>query len=333
MTWLDKAIEGVRAHDRARPRAQQAEVGWSEAGGCQSAIGYRVDGAWPARQPGWAAVRGTALHDYLLPVIGQALGIAWEVETVYRGIPGHADLVGPNDVTDLKTKTLDAAATWRANVRAMWQPRVQAHGYAAGLVDAGRLREDATVRILVAPVDTPDFEGELNTDGWWAFEEPFDRDLADQGADRVDRVRAEVAAGRLDQLPKEKPPQWCAKFCEFAPLCRPDLDAELAGEDFPEITDPELATAVRRYGELLAVWSPAEAEKKALAPMVRGLRGRTADGWKVTTSRPGEPGEEPDMDAVREILADFGIELPMRKTPGSSPRLSVTRIKDKEAAK
>jgi hypothetical protein len=316
MTWVDGAVKRVRDDDRSRPRSQQAEVGWSEVGGCRSAIGFRLDGAFASETDTWAAQRGTAFHDYLLPILAEE-GDRIEVETCYRGIPGHADLVGPNHVEDLKTTTLANSKLWAADHDLLRPKRIQAHGYAASLVDAGELPADCTVRILVVPVDGkfPD---------WWAFEEPFNRALADEGADTLEWVREQMAAGI--PLPKDKHRLFCEEWCGFFYLCRkPEEDA---ADALPEITDLELAAAVARYGHLHSIAGPAEAEKKRLAPMIRGLRGVTATGWKVTTSKPGEAGEAPDMEAIREFYAANDAEVPMTSTPGASPRLTVTKLKE-----
>src|SRR5450755_2584010 len=201
MEFLDEVIKRARDYDASRPRSLQAAVGWSEVGGCRAALGYRLDGAWATDETDtWAAQRGTALHQYLEPIIA-GLGVRTEVDTEYRGIPGHADLVDATSVTDIKTKTLTNAKTWQNDPSTMRQARMQAHGYAAGLVDAGELPPDCTVRLLVIPVDGTFAD-------WWCYEEPFDRPLADEGADRLDEVRALMAAG--EPLPKDKPYFFCA---------------------------------------------------------------------------------------------------------------------------
>ena len=56
-------------------------------------------------------------------------------------------------VTDIKTTKMANSVAWRSDPGTLWQKRVQAHGYAAGLVDAGDLPEDATVRLLDAALD------------------------------------------------------------------------------------------------------------------------------------------------------------------------------------
>ena len=192
MTWIEDAIAAMREHDASRPRSLQTAVGWSEAGGCRAAIGFRLEGAWASDEPDtWAAQRGTAIHEYAEPILAKAFPSArLEVDTMYRGIPGHADIVEPDSVCDIKTTSLANSKLWADDFSLLRPKRVQAHGYAAGLVDAGELPADCTVRLLVIPVDGTFAD-------WWSYEEPFDRSLADEGADR-DRVGPRPHGGRGD---------------------------------------------------------------------------------------------------------------------------------------
>jgi len=298
----------------ARPRSQQAALGWSEVGGCRAQIAYRLEGAWPSDEPDtWPAQRGTAIHDYLQKILHASGDVLTEVETSYRGIPGHADLVEPTAVTDVKSTRLANSRLWAGDHSLLREKRVQANGYAAGLVDAGLLPEDATVRLLIVPADGTFAD-------WWAYEEPFDRSLADEGADRLEEVRERMASGA--HMPKDKPYAWCKDWCEFFTLCR-STDVP---DDADEITDPELAAAVAAYGEANAIESAAKKDKERLAGLIRGLRG-TAGDWRISLSRAGDPKEVIDEAAVRADYDRLGFAVPMTEKPGSAPRMNVTRIK------
>lgn len=317
MAFIDDVIKRVRDHDAARPRSQQTAVGWSEVGGCRSALGFRLDGAWATDETdSWAAQRGTAIHEYLEPILA-GTGIRTEVDTIYRGIPGHADMVGPDYVVDFKTTSLANSKLWAADHSLLHPKRNQAHGYAAGLIDAGILPGDCTVRLLVVPVDGTFAD-------WWAYEEPFDRSLADEGADRLDDVRARMAAG--EALPKDKPYAWCETWCEFFSLCRDQGQPE--GE---LITDPELAAAIAAYGEATKQATALDKEKKRLVPMIRGLRGATPD-WRISLGEPGEGKPVIDEDAIRADYEARGEVIPMTTKPGNAARMTVTRIKKAGAA-
>ena len=319
MAWLDALIKQVRDHDAARPRSRQAEVGWSEVGGCRAYLGFRLEGAWHSDETDtWAAQRGTAIHEYLQGILAGP-GVRTEVETSYRGIPGHADIVDARSVTDIKSKTLASSLVWQQKPGTMRQARIQAMGYAAGLVDAGELPDSATVRLLVVPAD-----GSF-TD-WWAWEETFDRSLADEGADRLEAVRALLLAG--EALPKDKPLQFCRSYCGFFSLCRSQDDPSAA----EEITDPELAGAVAAYGEANKIFSAAKKDKERLAPVIRGLRGVAGD-WRISLGQGGEDRSVLDEEAVRADYAMRGQPVPMTIRPGDAPRLSVTLIHRKAAAK
>lgn len=320
MSFLDEVIKRVRDDDAARPRSVQAEVGWSEAGGCRAYLGYRIDGAWPSENPdSWAAIRGTALGDHIEQVMAGP-GVLTQVTTSYRGIPGHADIVRTEaaEVWDLKTTKLANSRTWRSSAKALRQKRVQVHGYAAGLVDAGTLPEDCTVGLLVAPVDGTFAD-------WWAWQEPFDRDLADEGANRVEWVRKQLATG--GRLPKDMPYSFCESWCEFFSLCRAGDDPRV-GE---EIADAELSSAVARYGEINAQLRPLAKEKESLAPLIKGLRG-TAGEWRISLSDPGDTKTVLDEDWIRADYASRGEPVPEIEVPASAPRMTVSRIKRKDKA-
>jgi hypothetical protein len=208
----------------------------------------------------------------------------------------------------------------RRSLAAVPPKRVQAHGYAAGLVDAGELPEGCTVRLLVIPVDGTFAD-------WWAYEEPFDRSLADEGADRLEQVREMLAAG--EPLPKDKPYAFCERWCAFFSLCRDPAEAHVMAP----ITDPELAKAVADYGEAAARATAAEKDKERLKPLIRGLRGVTPDGWRISLGKPGEDKPVLDEDAVRADYEARGLDVPVTVRPGNAGRMTVTRVKDGKAAK
>lgn len=313
MTFLEDAIKRVKDYDESRPRSSQAAVGWSELGGCRAALGYRLSGAWPSDDTdGWAASRGTGMHEYLEPILATD-GIRTEVDTVYRDVPGHADLVGPDWVGDIKTKTKASSAVWKRDPSAMRQARIQAHGYAAGLIDAGELPAESSIRILVVVIDG-------TYDDWWCFEEPFDRALADEGIERLEEARAALAEGR--PLPKDKPLFFCQSYCPYFTMCRTGDDPDEA----EDITDPELVAAVAEYGEATKQQTALKKRKEGLDSLIRGLCG-TAGEWRISLGRPGEPSWELDEEWVRADYAARGEELPVVEKPGSAPRLTVTRIR------
>lgn len=312
--WLAQIIDTVRGDDHDRPRSQQAEVGWSEVGACRAYVGFRLSGEWASDDTDpWRAIVGTALHAWLQARPG-AEGSEFEVETRYAGILGHADEVDADSVTDYKFPTRAVSESWRSDPDALAQKMGQVQGYAAGLVTAGRLPADCTVRLLVAPVDGTFAD-------WWVHEEPYDEATADAGAARYREVQ-----GLLDQgltPPRDMPYSWCERFCEFFSVCRNSLPPS---DDEP-ITDPELVAMVRQYGELGEDISPKAKLRKQIAAQIKGLRG-VADGWRVGLTRPSGFKDAIDMEQVEADYAASGRPVPTKQVPTSAPSLRVDRIKE-----
>lgn len=322
MTYIDDVAALARRWDGERARSQQTHIGVSELGGCRQAIGYKLTNAWATDTTDtWRAMAGTVLHDWLTELRHKANpDLMFDVLAEYRGVPGHPDEVDPiaDRVGEWKFPRLSTSKLWQDDADAFAAKRMQAHTYAAGLVDSGILTSECTVVVAVFPVDG-------STDDWWQHEEPFNRAIADQAAGRLAEVRDLIA--RDMPLPRDKPFTWCEQFCEFFTLCR---GGTTAPENEP-ITDPELAAAVRRYGEVMAQIGPLEKTKKALSTELRGHRGVVVDetgaGWRVAMTKPAGTKEVPDMDAISLEYEREGRRLPTREVATSSPSLRVTAVK------
>jgi hypothetical protein len=320
---LDEVVSQVTAWDDARQRSQQTAIGWSQVAGCRRYMGYRMAGEWATDDTdNWRAIAGTALHGWLGEVRRASIKAAdehaeFEPEVSYQGIPGHVDEVNftRGEVTDYKFPSKASAELWH-DPKVLAEKMIQPHGYGAALL--GRLGGDpskVTVRLLVAPVDGTFAD-------WWVHEEPLDLSVADAAVERYLEAEAMYQAGQ--ELPRDKPLWWCSRFCEFATLCRPGLDGEREEDDLPAVDDEELAAAVERYGLAREQASEADAVKKQVGPLIRGLRG-TARGWKITTSAPGYDWK-PDKDQIEADYAASGLEVPMRRYPKMGA-LNVTRVK------
>ena len=173
------------------------------------------------------------------------------------------------------------------------------------------------MRLLVIPVDGTFAD-------WWAYEEPFDRSLADEGADRWRTYAPAWRPGRRCRRTSRTP--GAQKWCQFFSLCRePRTRRRCAAE----ITDPELARGGRRAtARRTPAIRPLDKERKRLAPLIRGLRGITAGGLARSRSAgPARTRPVIDEDAIRADYAARGEHVPMTTKPGNAPRLTVTRIK------
>jgi hypothetical protein len=320
-TYVNEVIEQVRAWDAARERSMQKEVGWSDMAGCRAYMGFKVREEWASDdEETWRAVAGTALHAWLSNIRAFALfaldeEAAFDWEVTYKGVTGHIDEVTyePLTVTDYKFPSVRSARLWD-DPDTLEEKFIQVQGYAAGLLEQHPAADDdVTVRLLVCPVD-----GKF--DDWRCYDRPFDREAADTAIIRYEYVKTAVATG--EDLPKDKPYWWCERFCEFFSACRDPQDAE----KMAEITDPELATAVERYGLARELHSDAESTMKELAPLIKGLYG-TARGWKIRMSRAGAGKMVVDEDEMIRHYRDEGLRLPMRPVSGRPASLLVSREK------
>ena len=325
MTYLADVVAQVRAWDDARPRSQQAEVGWSGVYGCRSWLGFMAAGEWATEDTDtWRACAGTALHEWLQGIrasvtIGDR--VEFEVPLAYRGIPGHSDEVNwdRGEITDYKFPSLKSARLW-ADPDVLDERFTQIQGYAAAAtLDEKFTARDCTVRFLICPVDG-------TFDDWVTYERPFDRAVADVAADRYAEVKAHVAlqqAGMVaDPLPKDKPLHFCQRFCEFFSLCR-GTEPE---QDFEVITDPYLAAAVEQYGLAREAIRAGYKTCDQLRPVIDGMRGR-ARGFTVWQAAGGHDQWEPDLPAIREFFEGRGMRMPMKQKNGGRPALHVRRDK------
>jgi hypothetical protein len=340
MGWADDAADLARAWDEARPRSQQRTPGWSNMTDCRRETGYNLTGEWPTDDTdNWSAEIGTALHGWWTHVRRadyQARGIpaSFGVPVIYRGIPGRLDEVlwpaepgGRWSVCDWKFPGLASISLW-ADDAYLHDMFIQPHGYAAGvladpdLVGGHGLDPDAcTVRLLGMPVGSGTRFGR-----WQGHERPFSRESADLAADRYADVQAAVAAG--EELPRDKPPWWCYKFCRFASLCR-GFGQDAAKGPLPLVEDPELAAAIRAYGMAGELISASEKVRKDLRPLIEEARGVTEDGWKVYHSRGNPARLRVNEEKAELLLGSRGIPVSeiMDYGPPGEPKLTVTRTK------
>lgn len=336
MGYLEEAIDQARAWDAERPRSQQVELGWSGLAGCRSYMGFVLSEEWASdEEDTWRAIVGTVLHEWLADVRRASLhpDISFEVPIVYGGIRGHADEVDYRnaEITDYKFPRLASVRVWD-DPAVLDERFIQVQGYAAGVMETERWRKrlpvshmtnetqslvadrKPLVRMLVAPVDG-------RYEDWRCYERPFDRKAADQALERLADVRRAQAEGL--GLPKDKPYAYCEKVCEFFSLCRggdrPDTESR-------EITDPELAAAVERYGLASEQETAAAAMKKDLLPLIKGLRGN-ARGFRVSLTKRGAGKFVYDERAIERAYRRRGVEVPLRPSAGRPPAIRVSREK------
>ncbi len=327
MAYVDDVISEVRAWDDARARSQQTEVGWSGLHHCRAWMGFTIAQEWATDDTdSWRACVGTWNHEDLQAIREKSAPrdqiIAFELPVEYGGIPGHVDEINftLGEITDYKFPSLKSARLWK-DPEVQEERFTQPQGYAAAIVGTDRWRnlapdpDSATVRILICPVDGTFAD-------WFTIERPFDRSVADGALARYHEVQEMQAAGV--PLPKDMPIHFCERFCEFYTACR---GGDKEPVSLPPIGDPFLAAAIEKYGKASDAIHAGYKVRDELRPILEGLRGR-ARGYKVFMGKPRGRGKwEIDEDAVRELLTERGLEMPMRQANGKKPSLYVIKEK------
>ena len=324
-TYLDEVIMQARDDDAARPRSSQTRIGWSGMADCRSYMGFKMQDEWGTDDDdNWRAIAGSALHTWMHQLRSWGTHEAgeeasFELDVSYGGIPGHVDEVNwtRGEVTEWKFPKLSSARVWD-DPDVLEEKFVQPQGYAAAIADSAKWQglhpdKDPLVRMLVAPVDG-------SFDDWRIYERDFHRQTADDALARYRDVVDAIAQGL--PLPKDKPWFFCERFCEFFTLCR----GGTKDDELSEITDPELAAAVERYGLANEQESMARKVKEELSPQIRGLRG-TARGWKINLTRPGAGRMVYDERAIEATFNASGWEIPLIPVKGKPASLRVTREK------
>ena len=296
----------IKQRPRLRRRAARGPVrravGWSEVGGCRSHLGFRLDGAWPSRRhrhrgPHSAAPPSTSC----LRQIITGPGVRTEVDTEYRGIPGHADLV----LTDAKAVLATGRRPgWPTPAVAVQPGRAAAEAHPGPRLRgrAGRRREAAGGlhgRLLVASPST----ARSPTGG--RYEEPFDRSLADEGADRLEWVRARLAAQASRCRRTSRTPA-----AETGASSSRSAAARTTRTRPRRSPTPSCVAAVARYGEADAADQQLYKEKDRLAEMIRGLRGTAGGLARSRPAGPARPKAVLDEDAIRADYAARGAAGP-----------------------
>lgn len=291
---------------------RQPGLSMSGLGGCQRRAAFNLLGASETDvQDKWAAMRGTALHTYILSARKQAhpeLEVP-EVDGTPCGplnlpglplVPGTFDEYDPRDdtLTDYKTQEPDRVH-WHLRNGPDLEHAFQTVGYAIA-------RGAKHARIVYVPTSGTFDEWvvcELDVEAWMPR-------LVDWLAAVADGVESGA------DLPRGKPYDWCERFCPFFTACRgDDMRADLE-----EITDPQIVAAAEQYVQARAAESAAEKDKKAARTLLEGLRGRAGNVVISQQSRQNKPS----LDA-EQVTADYARTgaVPPYVTPPKSYALSV----------
>lgn len=264
------------------------------------------------------ALLGTGIHLWFLPalarVITARLGLVAEVEKRVAlhaagiTIVGQLDLAYANIVLDLKT-----VREWRLHgVRrrgdrgAYDEHQVQVGGYGLAEWQAGR------------PVDKLIFLYMDRTTGEvHPVIQPFDNNAAVAVLDRVDALVA--FAEKPDTAPREGRGPGISLACDRCPWLRRCWGPDAApGQPGPQVRLAETPDGLVEILKLSLAATGVASQAKADKDFAKVVLSRTTDGsYGGYTLTRGKDSEREDVDAMRQILTDLGIDIPKKKQAGS----------------
>lgn len=311
--------ENTRLQEDRNPTA----LTMSGLGGCTRRNAYSIAGTEPSDvHPGEQArqaLLGTGIHTWFLPALARAItaqtgevcAVEKRVALNAAGITigGQLDLAYGDVVLDLKTvREHRLHGVRRRGARGAYdEHRVQVGGYTLAEWQAGRPVE--WVIYLYMDRTTGDVHPVI---------ERFDNPAAVAVLDRVqDLVR--FAGDNPDAAPREGRGPGVSMACDRCPWLRRCWGPTATpGETGPQT---QLAATPEGLVEIL---------KLALgASAVAGQAGRDRDFAKLVLSctkdgtysgynlSHGRDGERDDVDAMKQILTDIGIEVPKKRQAGS----------------
>lgn len=282
----DELLAALVDHENRRPRSLQLSLGPSALGGCREYIRNVMVGAPQQGNSEWptAAVVGTLLGDHLETVAAEALGALTQVPvttTLPNGlrVSGTADMVfvERNVLADVKSKV--GLSDVRKKGPSL-ENCIQVSIYVLGLVQMGVLSEGATASLLYvdrAGVEQDVYEVTLDWDRIAYFIQVCVDRLQDvtDAQDQIDQGNLEYARALRD-----KTPPFCYSprvMCPFRDLCWEG--SEWAPSEV--IEDEDVIATVAAFVETRAEHDTAGERRAQLREQLRGVSGRTPDGYSV----------------------------------------------------
>jgi hypothetical protein len=248
--YAEAWVADLRVAEMSRDRSQQTQqriLGVSDIAGCRSYGARFLNGdPFTDADVSQAALRGTWIHQAVLPIIAEARGALHEVEvdiTLPSGLEvrGHADLIDPDEPSVIDLKTSDGLAGPKRH-GADRQQRMQRHLYGAGWL---QMAETPAERAVPNPT-----VGNVWMDRNDLLEpphvelEPYDPSWLDAAASWVDEVGYYVDRDQIEDAPRDRDVFWCRQFCPFVTACRgPET---VAVDEVIESDELAVAAAMRR---------------------------------------------------------------------------------------
>jgi len=318
--WVATAFEweNTRLQEDRDPTA----LTMSGLGGCTRRNAYSIAGVEPsdvhppeqARQ----ALLGTGAHTWFLPALARVItaqaGLVCAVEKRVAlhaagiTIVGHLDLAYANVVVDLKTvREHRLHGVRRRGERGAYdEHRVQVGSYGLAEWQAGRPVEWLVFLYM-----------DRTTGDVFPVVERFDNAAAVAVLDRVQALTA--FAENPDAAPREGRGPGVSLACDRCPWLRRCWGPEaVAGQTGPQTQLAETPDGLLEILKLAFATSGAASQATRDRDFVKLVLSCTKDGTYggYTLSR-GRDSKKDDVDAMKQILTDLGIEIPKRTQAGS----------------
>lgn len=261
----------VQRYTDGLPRSTQTAIGVSDIGGCREYARLKVTDTEPTdHPPSWAAFLGTAVHREMDAALEHAFRghviTGAEVTVKYPNgstMIGHPDWVFPDSNLVADGKTVDGLHAIRKTgpSNRQW---MQVMGYGKALADEGTLTWDKPVRCALVFMDRSGREP-----GFVVYEREYDPVVINDADNWITDVI--YAIEHDEPASKDRPIDWCEKFCDFYTTCR-------AGDAAPEgglIEDPDVITAVDLYLEGSDLERRGKAMKNEAKGQLEGVEGST----------------------------------------------------------
>lgn len=275
-----RAMHGSARSEQSRDR----RLGPSELGGCRSYLA-RVIAEVPfdesySEDVKWAAFVGTAVGDMIEMEL-----VAEDPERTRSQVPltatlprlgvkvsGHCDIVEPDGISDVKTK--DGLAMIRRTGVADFHHQVQANIYLLAAQQEGLVPADGTWSLVYVDRSGRDDEP-------FVVSGTLDLEIIAEAERRLEDAFY-AAEYDLDSAPRDKPYDYCVRYCPFFTSCRGADEHQVSGL----ITDQKYLDAITAYQEAMATIKEAEKVKDEAKAVLTGISGSTGDYELSWTSVP-----------------------------------------------
>ena len=274
-----RAMHGSARSEQSRDR----RLGPSELGGCRSYLA-RVIAEVPfdesySEDTKWAAFVGTAVGDMVeMELVADdpertrsQVSLTATLPRLGVKISGHCDIVEPEGVSDVKTK--DGLAMVR-RVGPDFHHKVQANIYLLAAIQEGLVPADGTWSLVYLDRSGRDDEP-------FVVSGTLDMEIIEEAEKRLEDAFY-AAEYDLDSAPRDKPYDYCVRYCPFFTSCRGADEHQVSGL----ITDKKYLDAITAYQEATAAIKEAEKVKDEAKAVLSGISGSTGDYELSWTSVP-----------------------------------------------